>query len=149
MSSSAHTRPLFGWQFLKFLGLGAVAAVANYSSRFAFDLVMAFEASVVLAYVVGMIVAFILFRKYVFGDAGDGMLRQVSRFAAVNSVGATIAVAVSSLFARLILPAIGWEAYPFSVAHMLGVMSPTLASYLGHKFFTYKPKTGDEISRGR
>jgi putative flippase GtrA len=138
--SSTETRPLFGWQFLRFLGLGAVAAVANYSSRFALDPFMPFELSVVLAYVVGMVVAFVLFKRFVFGDAGDGTLRQVGRFAAVNSIGALIAVAVSSLMARVILPMAGWELYPFSVAHVVGVMAPTVASYLGHKFFTYKPK---------
>nr|WP_305889116.1 GtrA family protein [Parvularcula maris] len=125
---------------MKFLGLGAVAAGANYSSRFALDPFMPFELSVVLAYLVGMVVAFLLFRRFVFGDAGDGTWRQAGRFAAVNSVGALIAVGVSSLVARVVLPAIGWELYPFSVAHMVGVMAPTVASYLGHKFFTYKPK---------
>jgi putative flippase GtrA len=137
---SSETNPLFGWQFLRFLGLAAVAAGANYGSRFLLDPFMPFEMSVVVAYVIGMIVAFILFKRFVFGDAGDGTFRQACRFAAVNSVGAAIAVGVSSLMARVVLPAIGWELYPFSVAHMAGVMAPTLASYLGHKFFTYKPK---------
>ncbi|MEO1658419.1 MAG: GtrA family protein [Pseudomonadota bacterium] len=130
--------PLFGWQFLKFVGLGACAAGANYLSRFAFDIFLSFEAAVVAAYLLGMVIAFILFQRFVFGDAGDGQMKQISRFTAVNAVGIVVAVVVSSFLARVALPAIGWTLFPFAVAHMGGVMAPTVTSYFGHKFFTYK-----------
>lgn len=135
-------KPIIGPEFLKFVGLGALAAGANYFSRFGFDLFMPFEAAVVAAYVLGMVIAFYLFQRYVFGDAGDGQMRQASRFVAVNLVGIVVAVAVSSLFARIILPAIGWTLLPYAVAHAAGVAAPTITSYFGHKFFTYKGATG-------
>lgn len=125
-------------QVVRFLGLGAVAAGINYGARFAFDPFMAFEAAVALAYLVGMVVAFILFQRFVFGDAGDGQVRQAGRFVAVNMVGIVVALAVSSLMARFILPSVGWTFHPYAVAHAFGIMAPTLTSYVGHRFFTYR-----------
>jgi putative flippase GtrA len=125
-------------EFIKFVGLGALAALSNYVSRFAFDPFMPYEWSVVCAYLVGMVVAFVLFQKFVFGDAGDGQLKQAFRFTVVNIVGLMIAVAVSSLLARMVLPAIGWTFMPFATAHIGGIMAPTISSYFGHKLFTYR-----------
>lgn len=127
-------------QFVRFVALGAIAAGCNYLSRFAFDVVMPFEAAVAAAYVLGMMIAFILFQRFVFGDAGDGLTRQAARFTAVNLVGIVVAVAVSSVMARMLLPFLGWAIYPYAVAHAFGVAAPTLTSYYGHKFFTYRER---------
>jgi putative flippase GtrA len=126
------------FEFVKFVGLGAIAALVNFASRFAFDRFMPYEAAVVCAYLVGMVVAFILFQKFVFGDAGNGQLTQVFRFTVVNIVGLIVAVAVSSLLARVVLPAIGWTLLPYTTAHLVGITAPTITSYFGHKFFTYR-----------
>jgi len=129
------------FEFVKFVGLGAIAALVNFASRFAFDRFMPYEAAVVCAYLFGMVVAFILFQKFVFGDAGNGQFKQVFRFTVVNMVGLLVAVAVSSLFARTVLPAIGWTFFPYTIAHLIGIMAPTITSYCGHKFFTYRQST--------
>lgn len=125
-------------ELIKFLFCGAIAALANFSSRFAFDEFMPYEIAVSLAYLLGMIVAFVLFQKFVFGDAGDSTFIQVFRFILVNIVGLLVAVGVSSVLARMILPWIGWSLMPYTVAHLIGIMAPTVTSYFGHKFFTYR-----------
>lgn len=128
----------FPLEFVKFIGLGAIAALANFASRFVFDTFMPYEAAVGCAYLLGMVIAFILFQKFVFGDAGNGQFTQAFRFTVVNIVGLLVAVAVSSLFARTVLPAIGWTYLPYTTAHLVGIMAPTITSYFGHKFFTYR-----------
>lgn len=125
-------------EFLKFVGLGAIAATVNFASRFAFDRFMIYEAAVVCAYLLGMVVAFILFQKFVFGDAGNGQFTQILRFTIVNMVGLLFAVAISSVLARVILPAAGWTFMPYTLAHLGGIAAPTITSYFGHKFFTYR-----------
>ena len=57
-------------EFARFLGVGGIAALANLCSRYVLNFVMPFEVAVVLAYMVGMVVGFLLFQKMLFGG-GD------------------------------------------------------------------------------
>ncbi|MFZ4687196.1 MAG: GtrA family protein, partial [Hyphomonadaceae bacterium] len=65
---------------------------------------MPFEAAVVLAYMVGMVFAFFLFQKLMFGGSGELGSRRIFRFVQVNLLGAGLAWTVSSLMAPLALP---------------------------------------------
>jgi putative flippase GtrA len=98
---------------------------------------MPFEAAVVLADMVGMVFAFFLFQKLLFGGSGELRSRRVIRFTQVNLLGAGLAWAVGSLMARLALLAIGWDFHPFEVAHFVGVAAPAISSYLLHKHYTF------------
>jgi putative flippase GtrA len=123
-------------EFARFLGVGGVAASANLVSRYFLDLVMPFEVAVVLAYMVGMVVGFFLFRNTLFkGYALDARL--IMRFIWVNLLGAALAWAISSILARHALPLIGWTWHPFEVAHLLGVAAPAITSYFLHKHYTF------------
>lgn len=124
------------WEFLRFLGVGGIAALANLVSRYFLDFFLPFEVAVVLAYLVGMVVGFFLFQRMLFGGKGVEA-RRVMRFIWVNIFGATLAWAVSSIMARIILPAIGWEWHMFEVAHLFGVAAPAISSYFLHKHYTY------------
>ena len=125
-------------EFVRFLGIGGIAALANLCSRYLFNYVMPFEVAVVLAYMVGMVIAFFLFQKLLFGGGGVET-RRVLRFVWVNIFGATLAWAVSSGMARQILPGMGWSWHPFEVAHLCGVAAPAITSYFLHKHYTFAP----------
>lgn len=123
-------------EFAQFIAIGGVAAVANLVSRYFLDFVMPFEVAVVIAYGVGMLVGFFLFRGTMFqGHAITGAL--IRRFVWVNIFGATLAWAVSSVMARQLLPAIGWTFHPFEAAHFCGVAAPAITSYFLHKHYTF------------
>lgn len=123
-------------EFARFLGVGGVAAAANLVSRYFLDLIVPFEAAVVLAYMVGMVVGFVLFRKTLFkGYAVDARL--IMRFIWVNLFGATLAWAISSILARHALPLIGWTWHPFELAHLCGVAAPAITSFFLHKHYTF------------
>lgn len=123
-------------EFAQFIAIGGVAAAANLVSRYFLDFVMPFEVAVVLAYGVGMVVGFFLFRSTMFqGHAINGGL--IRRFVWVNIFGATLAWAVSSVMARQLLPAIGWTFHPFEAAHFCGVAAPAITSYFLHKHYTF------------
>jgi len=123
-------------EFARFLAVGGVAALANLISRYLLDLLMPFEVAVVLAYGVGMVVGFFLFRGTLF--RGRAITRRmILRFVWVNLFGATLAWAVSSVMARQVLPMIGWTFHPFEIAHFCGVAAPAITSYFLHKHYTF------------
>ena len=124
-------------EFARFIAIGGLAALVNLVSRYLLDFIMPFEAAVVLAYMIGMVFAFFLFQKLIFGGSSGHRSRRVVRFVQVNLVGAGLAWAVSSLMARLLLPAIGWDYHPFEVAHFVGVAAPAVSSYFLHKHYTF------------
>lgn len=125
-------------QFLRFLAAGGIAAAANYGSRFAFSLAFSYPVAIVLAYLVGMTVAFLLMRQYVF-DAAQGHARhQVPRFVFVNVLAVLQTLAVSLVLARWALPALGVERRAEAIAHLVGVLVPVVTSYVGHKRLTFR-----------
>jgi putative flippase GtrA len=123
-------------EFGRFLGVGAIAALANLVARYFLDFAMPFEVAVVLAYMVGMAVGYFLFQRMLFGGSGVDA-RRIRRFIWVNIFGATLAWAVSSVMARQVLPLIGWEWRPFEIAHFCGVAAPAISSYFLHKHYTF------------
>ncbi len=135
MTLPAHTRPSFA-EFAQFVAIGGGAALANLVARYFLNFFMPFEVAVVLAYMVGMVVGFLLFRKFVFAKQ-DFKPRSIMRFTWVNIFGATLAWAVSTVMARQFLPAIGWNWRPFEVAHLAGVAAPAISSYFLHKYYTF------------
>jgi putative flippase GtrA len=124
-------------EFTYFLALGGLAAAVNLLVRFGLNFVMPFELAVVLAYICGMVVAFLLFGKLLF-EAGSGTLhKKIIRFTQVNILGAGLAWIVSVGMARVVLPQIGWAWHPLEIAHLVGVATPAISSYFLHKHYTF------------
>jgi putative flippase GtrA len=125
-------------QFIAFVAMGSIAAIVNLGSRYVLDFIMPFELAVVLAYLTGMVVAFLLFQRMIFGNPGTPLRRRVIRFCQVNMLGLALAAIVSTLMARIVLPAMNWTFMPFEVAHFVGVAAPTFSSYFLHRNYTYR-----------
>lgn len=128
-------------EFLRFLLAGGVAALANMASRLLFSIVMPFEAAVALAYLVGMGTAFLLMRSFVFGASERGPGAELGRFALVNLVAFCTVWVVSVSLARIVFPAIGFTWHAETIAHVVGVLSPVVVSFWGHKAFTFRRPT--------
>ena len=124
--------------FLRFLLVGGVAAAANWGSRFFFADHMSLGWSVAAAYLVGMTTAYALSRLFVFESSGRTVWDEYLRFAAVNVVAWIQVELITIGLARYGFPAIGFHWHPESVAHAIGVLSPAVTSYLGHRHFTFK-----------
>lgn len=128
-------------EFLRFLVTGAIAAIVNLASRYALNKVMSFEVSVVVAYLVGMATAYSLARLFVFQASGRSVASEFRRFALVNVVAMAIVWLVSVGLARLLFPAIGFTWHADDVSHLIGVMAPVVASYFGHRLYTFARRT--------
>jgi putative flippase GtrA len=125
-------------EFARFILAGGIAAAANVASRALFSLFVALPVAVVLAYLVGMAVAFALMRRAVFPPGEGRLARQVAIFALVNVAAVLQTLVVTLVLARWVLPAMGMREHVELAAHLVGVAVPIVTSYLGHKHFTFR-----------
>jgi putative flippase GtrA len=125
-------------RFIRFLLAGGMAAAANFGSRFVFSLWCPYELAIVLAYLVGMVVAFLLMRRYVFDAHGKSLAPQILKFVAVNLLAVLQTLVISVALARWVLPALGVHQQVEALAHLVGVLVPVVTSYLGHRFATFR-----------
>ena len=145
-SSSAHSvspaaGPVGGAltsEIALFLVAGGSAAAVNLGSRWLLSFVMPFEAAVIIAYLIGMVVAFWLFQRVIFRADPDETRAQVRRFLVVHAVGISQVFLISWWLADHVFPSFGWTRYGEDLAHFIGVATPAFTSYIGHKFYTFR-----------
>lgn len=125
-------------QFLRFLVAGGIAAAANFGSRFCFSLFFDYGISVFFAYLVGMLVAFVLMRGHVFNASQGSLAPQVTKFVLVNILAVLQTLLISLILAGWFLPSVGINDYAEALAHLVGVLVPVVTSYFGHKFLTFR-----------
>jgi putative flippase GtrA len=125
-------------QFVLFLLTGGTAALVNFASRILYSHWMGFSAAVILAYVTGMITAFVLAKLFVFKNSSQTMHRSVLFFILVNLVAVLQTWAISVALAYYLLPAMGVKVFVREIAHAVGVIVPVFTSYIGHKRWSFR-----------
>lgn len=125
-------------QFVRFVLAGGIAAAANFGSRLVFSYWLEYGVAIVLAYLVGMTVAFILMRQHVFTTSRGALGPQLAKFAVVNLLAVLQTLAISLLLARWVLPGMGINSHVEAIAHLAGVLVPVVTSYFGHRMLTFK-----------
>ena len=124
-------------EFNRFIVVGALAAVANIAARICLSSWISYLPSIVLAYLIGMISAFLLNRAWVFARSGKPWTHEASWFVVVNLFGLFQTVCVSLILARYVLPALGQVLWIDTTAHVFGVAAPIVTSYFGHKHLSF------------
>jgi putative flippase GtrA len=124
-------------EFIRFIATGGTAAIVNVVSRYALSFMLSYQISIVIAYLIGMTTAFALAKWFVFAQSGRSSSNEYIRFALVNVVALIQVWAVSMVLDIFIFPMIGWEWNAQTLAHIIGVASPVITSYYGHKLFTF------------
>jgi putative flippase GtrA len=125
-------------RFMRFTGAGVVAAAANVLSRIALSHVMRYSASVAVAYLIGMVVAFTLSRLFVFDETANPWQKELIRFSLINAVAFVQVWLVSLGLAEWLFPKFNVTWHAESLAHLIGVGSPIVFSYFGHKHFSFR-----------
>ncbi|MBV6844715.1 GtrA family protein [Xanthomonas campestris pv. paulliniae] len=125
-------------QFLRFIVAGGTAAAVNFGSRIALSNIMPYAPAIIVAYIIGMITAFLLNKRFVFAQSGNALHHQAAWFVAINMLAVLQTLAVSLLLARWLFPAIGMRFHAEAVAHLVGVAVPVFTSYAGHKALTFR-----------
>ena len=136
-SLSRLCRRALSEQFPRFLAAGGLAALANFASRFAFSEFMAFEYAVTCAFFVGLSSGFLLNRNFVFQGSANSLRQQMLYYFLVNMLALLQTWLLSVYLAHLLAPSLGTQVGQ-AIAHIAGIMLPTLTSYLGHKYFTFR-----------
>jgi putative flippase GtrA len=135
-------------RFALFVVTGGIAAGVNIVSRWLLEYLVSYEVSIGIAYLIGMTTAFFLARIFVFEPVQGDAHWQFVRFAMVNAIAFAQVWLVSVGLARIVFPAIGFVWQPELVAHMIGVASPIVSSYVLHKRFSFRAPAGGGPGRG-
>ncbi|MEO6804913.1 MAG: GtrA family protein [Edaphobacter sp.] len=131
-------------RFVTFAVTGGIAAVCNLVARFLMSRVMRYELAVLFSYLVGMIVAFVLARSYVFEKSATEWHAQLRRFTIVNVFAFAQVWLVSVGLVRLVFPWMAFHWHPEDVGHLIGVASPVFVSYYAHKHFSFRQTAGEK-----
>lgn len=123
-----------------FLLVGGFAAAVNFGSRIALGTVLNYVPSIVVAFCLGMVTAFVLNRALVFKSASNAIHHQAAWFVAINGLAMIQTVLVSLALARWVLPGLGVQQYAETIAHAVGVAVPVVTSYFGHKYLSFSTK---------
>lgn len=128
----------FSRQFLAFVLTGGIAAIVNFGSRILFSRWMDFSPAVILAYIVGMITAYVLAKLFVFKEGRQPAHHSAAFFILVNLVAVVQTWVVSLGLANYLLPALGVTEFVQEIAHAVGVAVPVFSSYIGHKRWSFR-----------
>lgn len=131
-------RQFMSRQFLAFLLTGGTAAAVNFGSRIVYNEWMDFSSAVILAYITGMITAFVLAKLFVFKKSRQSVHRSAAFFILVNLVAVLQTWAISLGLAYYLLPSMGVTVFVREIAHAVGVAVPVFTSYIGHKRWSFR-----------
>lgn len=128
---------LLASEFTRFLLVGGFAALVNFITRIIFSEWMSFRVAIIVAYLVGMITAYILSRAVVFEASGKHPGHELFYFSLVNLVAVVQVWLISVGLAEYAFPYFAFDFYPEEIAHLVGLGIPVITSYLGHKYFSF------------
>ena len=126
-------------QFLAFLIVGATAAFLHWLVRIMLSQYLPYTWAVCWAYLVGMTVAFVLNRIYVFPVSDKAIASQARDFIIINIAFFPVVWAAALAFNGLLLR-IGLKHYSEEIAHAAAISLPVLATFLLYKFYAFGRK---------
>jgi len=125
-------------QFLHFLIAGSIAAGVNFSIGFLLSGLLPIYGDIVVGYLAGMLTAFFLFERKVFGEHGESRRKSVKMFILVNILGLLQTWLVFALLKDYLFPQMDYDFYAAETARAVAIIIPMFSSFFGHKFFTFK-----------
>jgi len=125
-------------QFFMFLLTGGLAAAVNFGSRIVYNIWLDFSSSVILAYITGMVTAFVLAKMFVFKESQQPVHHSAAFFILVNLVAVLQTWGISMALAYYLLPQLGVTLFVHEIAHAVGVAVPVFTSYIGHKRWSFR-----------
>jgi len=125
-------------QFVHFLLAGGLSALVNFGSRFVYNDFMSFGNAVIFAYLTGMVMAFILFKFFVFDSSKNPIKKEIFYFILVNMVAIVQTYFISITLVENVFPHFDFVFYPQVMAHITGIVVPVFTSFFGHKFLSFK-----------
>jgi len=125
-------------QFARFLVVGGVALACHWLSRFAFNAFVDYGYAIVLAYLVGIAVAFVLNKIYVFPYSERPLNFEMSFFFLVNIAAFPVVWVVAYVLGEWILVNYLQRPLALALAHGFAITLPVFVNYALHKLVTFR-----------
>ena len=126
-------------EVLRFLIAGGTAAAINWLARIILSVALPLPMAILIAYMVGMVFGFIMYRAFVFQRTGEALHRQIALFLIVNLGGAGIVVGATLAGNQLLMAAWpeGIPALREALSHGVAIAIGAVANYFGHRLITF------------
>lgn len=130
----------FYWseQFGRFLLVGGVALVCHWLSRFVFNAFVSYAWAIVLAYLVGILVAFTLNKIYVFPYSRRPLTFEVFFFFLVNIAAFPPVWALAYVLGEWVFVDYVPRQIALALAHGFAITLPVFVNYAVHKLVTFR-----------
>jgi putative flippase GtrA len=125
-------------QFGRFLLAGGIAALLHWLSRFAFNLFMSYALAIVAAYAVGMAVAFVLNKQYVFPYSRRPLAAEMSFFVLFNIAAFPFVWVAAYVLGELVFAQLLPRQLALALGHGCGVALPVFVNFVLHKSITFR-----------
>lgn len=130
-------------KFGLFLVAGGTSAICNIMVRWALTPLTSFAVSVVIAYTVGVAIAYGLTSRFVFVDATASRSRSLAGFGLVNVLSGSQTLILSMMIRTALLTLALPQASAELIAHFLALASTSITSFLGHKHISFRERRHD------
>lgn len=127
-------------QVVLFLVAGGIAAAANFGSRVLLSQVLTYVPAIIIAYIIGMITAFLLNRAFVFKNPVNSVGTQAAWFIVINLFAVAQTVLISLLLTHWLSVWLTSREIAETIAHAVGVVFPVFTSFAGHKYLSFRAK---------
>ncbi len=134
---------LLNQRFVRFLVAGGLAALCNFGSRFFYSQWVSFSIAVVLAFITGLTIGYLLNKFFVFTTSGNSTSTEIVWFVVINLLALVQTWGVSVYLAGMLTT--GEESavssnreWSEAIAHFTGVLLPVFTSYIGHRYLTFR-----------
>lgn len=125
---------------LAFLICGTLAAAINWFARMILSLWMDFALAVVVAYVIGMLAGFLLYRRYVWTTSDRSLPAQILAFIAVNAVVAGLVLITAIGLVELGQMLVGASPVVEALAHGVAIAVGAVANFVAHREITFRSR---------
>jgi putative flippase GtrA len=126
----------FSKQFIYFLFAGSTAALVNFTSRILLRSYLDIVFSAVIAYSLGLLTAFILYKRLVFPFSGKPLNFQLRRFLSIQ-IGFMPVVIIIFISLSGIFNTMGLGNFSEPIAHALSIGMPALITFLLYKLLVF------------
>ena len=125
-------------QFILFIITGGTSAVINILSRIILSEFFSFEFAILISYGIGMIIAFILAKRFVFLNSKKSTKKSFPAFALVNLISVIQTFFLSIFIKNWLIIFLDNLSFVELIAHTCGLGVLVFTSFYGHKYITFK-----------
>ena len=125
-------------EFVYFIFTGGLAALVNIITRFVFSFFLNFTLSILSSYLIAMVFAYYLARRFVFKKSKKPIYSSFALFSLVNLLAICQTLLISIVTREYLSGKMINFQYINLISHTLGVLTPIFTSFIGHKYFSFK-----------